>query len=122
MHDSPTHFLNADLEFHGRRKGTALAAALGKSCVVLQITETLVSVELLSQPRDLDAAIAGFCEVLESWPKAARTAWFACDRRVLNIGIQGGARPHAAEFSASLGSITSLASMKSDLTLTVYSP
>lgn len=114
-------FLNVDLEVSGAKDHPALIQAFGSAVFVVCNVEGLLSLEVSDGPdAELLTKLEKFVVLLSGMSDDVRTIWDAANRRVLNIGIQSGLRPHASEWHVPAILLSELAALSVDLVITVY--
>jgi hypothetical protein len=114
-----TSFLNVDLDVYGQ-EANKLVSILAPFAFNLSNTHEFSTFELNAKFNTIDETIGKFVDVINSLSPPDRAIWNRCERRVLNIGIQGGDEPHAAQFSVSELTVYRLADIKAEITITVY--
>jgi hypothetical protein len=117
-----TSFLTVDLDLGAQCDLEELLRHLETAVLVLYRTEKFLSLELNEPYLSLDETLVKWVEVIERLPSEAKKIWDRCEFRRMNIGIQGGVEPHEAHFTISSKTISSLASVQSEIMLTVYAP
>jgi hypothetical protein len=117
-----TEFLNIDLDIRVRSGLDELLKPIARRILVLHKTEQKASIELAGSTASLEATILKFVNLIASLPPQARDIWDRCKYRRMNIGIQAGDEPRAAEFALSRKAVSALASIQSEVVVTVYAP
>lgn len=117
-----TKFLNVDVELRVQSGIEILIEHLEPLMFVLHQTTQDVCLELNKEGASLEDTIINLIEVIQSLGPQAKTIWDQCDYRVFNIGVQGGHEPHEAYFTISNKAISLLASVRAEITFTVYAP
>jgi hypothetical protein len=120
--ESMTQFLNVDLDIRARASLEDLLRSMSPPVIVLHQAEEFAVVELSESYSSLDETIVKLAELIKSLPVQARHIWDQCEARVLNIGIQAGNEPHAAEFAISSKTVLMLAEVKFEMIITTYAP
>lgn len=115
-----TRFLNVDLDIQCMSGLENLLNFLNPHVFVLGKDEKSASVELNTQYRSLDETLQGFVELIKSLPQQSANIWNHCEKRVFNIGIQGGIEPREAFFFLSHKTISLLTSIQAEVQITVY--
>jgi hypothetical protein len=131
--DEPTHFITVDLEVYSRRRLAVLAAALGR--------HLSVHYEGREEPgyyaatfggrgfqwvrgRDKcltpDEEIRGLVRLVKRLPPAARELWAGAQRRLFDIGIQGGHEPYAYPLTLATRTLEQVAGVGGTIAVTVY--
>src|SRR5437764_1413692 len=67
-----------------------------------------------------DAAIQAFASLIYELPPGAKHLWDEANLRVFDIGIQGGVRPRAFQFSLRPETLAAVSRLKANVALTVY--
>jgi hypothetical protein len=119
---STTEFLNVDLDIRARSRLHDLLMPIARRILVLHQTEREASIELSANATSLEPTILRFVRLIKSLPPEARNIWDRCQYRRMNIGIQAGTEPYAAEFALSHKALTALASIHAEIVVTVYAP
>jgi hypothetical protein len=117
-----TRFLNVDLDIQCMSGLENLLNFLNSHVYVLFNDEKNASVELNIEYRSLDETLQGFVELIKSLPQQSANIWNHCEKRVFNIGIQGGIKPHEAFFFLSHKTLSVLTSIQAEVQITVYAP
>ena len=119
-----TQFLNVDLEMIADVDLAPFLAQVASQVVVLRDSidgpTRTVWLELDAEPEDMDDAVRRYVALIEALPAAIRELWDACSDRCLNVGIQAGQLPHAAEYRMSPASVAGVARIRAGLEVTVY--
>jgi hypothetical protein len=123
--EADVRFLNVDLLLVGRFDRKPLLAALGKKVFVLHEDAVLddqkcLVLELNEESLDLSATVARLIQWAEKLPRGARRSWAGASRRVFDIGIQGGRKPHDTRWTIPEKQVAALARLGVDVALTVY--
>jgi hypothetical protein len=121
-----THFLNVDLDICSSRDLQALVTALGQKVMVLYVGRIRrthrAHLELAKSTKTADAAIRGFCALIEALPKVERHLWNAARVRDFNIGVQAGAQPLFCEFILAAETLKAAYELGARIVFTVYAP
>lgn len=83
----------------------------GEKCLVLELTGNCV---------DLRKTLAQCVALVNGLPPAARRTWSGAPRRVFDIGLQAGMKPHETHWTIPLDLIAALAKVGGEVGLTVY--
>ena len=123
--EANVHFLNIDLLLIGRFDRGPLLAALADDLFVLHDDakledEDCLILELQEPGLDLARTLARLVEWARGLPPSASRSWAAASRRIFDIGIQAGMKPHDSHWSISPEQIDALAKLRAALVLTVY--
>ena len=119
---SPTEFLNVDLDLRGDGL-EELLRYLGSSVLVMHQTAHELALELSNRVDEpLDETLAKWIELLQSLPEPGRAIWNRCNLRSMNIGIQSAEKPYSALFTISSSRVSQLASLQAEIVVTVYAP
>lgn len=123
--EADARFLNIDLLLVGRFDREPLMAALERGVFVLHDDATFeeedcLILEVLEPGLDLARTITRLVNWAQGFPPAARRSWAAASRRVFDIGIQSGLKPHDSHWAISPEHIKALAKLRSEVALTVY--
>ncbi|GAO01229.1 hypothetical protein [Anaeromyxobacter sp. PSR-1] len=118
-------FLNIDLLLVGRFHRKPLLAALGDEVFVLHEDaqfegEECLILEVLEPELDLANTLMRLLKWARGLPPAARRAWAAASRRVFDIGIAAGLRPHESHWEIRAEEVAALAALNAEVVLTVY--
>lgn len=118
-------FLNIDLLLVGAFDRKPLLAALGDGVFVLHDDgqfegEECLVLEVLTPGLDLANTLAQLLNWAQRLPPAARRSWAAASRRVFDIGIAAGLRPHESHWGIRHGQVAALAALGGEVVLTVY--
>jgi hypothetical protein len=101
-----------------------LIAAFGKKVIVLHagLIKRIhhARLELAGQVTTPDAAIRRLNTLAESLPVGPRKIWNSALERTLDIGIQAGQLPYAAEFRLAEETIKAIAAVNVRIVVTVY--
>jgi len=123
---SATYFLNVDLDICSKADIGTLVTALGRKVIVLHAGRIrqahCVHLELAKTAKTADAAIRGFCDLIEALPKPERDLWNAAKARDFNIGVQAGTEPHSTEFALAVETLKSASELGARIVFTVYAP
>ncbi len=121
-----THFLNVDLDIYAKSHLQPLVAALEKKVLVLYIGRVKrtyeAHLELSKITKTADAAIRGFCALIEALPLAERRLWNAAKARDFNVGVQAGIEPHSREFAIAAETLQAAHRLGARIIFTVYAP
>jgi hypothetical protein len=71
-------------------------------------------------PKDAETAIQGFVALLTHLAPDAKRLWDGATKRDFNIGIQGGATPHAFETALLPQTLAAVAGLGARVVITVY--
>jgi hypothetical protein len=115
-----TKFLNVDLDIQCMSGLEFLLNFLNPHVCVIGKDEKNASIELNTPYRSLDETLQRFAELIKSPPQHGANIWNQCEKRVFNIGIQGGMEPHEAYFFLSHKTISLLTSIQAEVQITVY--
>ncbi len=118
-------FLNIDLLLVGAFDRKPLLAALGDGVFVLHDDvpfdgEDCLVLEVLKPGLDLANTLAQLLTWAQRLPPAARRSWAAASRRVFDIGIAAGLRPHETHWAIRHEQVAALAALGGEVILTVY--
>jgi len=118
-----TAFLNVDLEIRLRRGLDELLKHLGKRMFVLHQEEQWARLELNGSGKlPFDKTLQTIAKTIHLLPPEAKLLWDNCSLRRLDIGIQAGAQPRAAQFNISQKIAAQLLSIQVEIGLTIYAP
>ncbi|NEV01425.1 hypothetical protein [Bradyrhizobium uaiense] len=118
-----TDFLNVDIDLRGEVDDVAgFLRVVEPSIVVLGHNGTGASIELAGQFASLDATMLEIIGLIEALPPEGEKIWGRLKSRKANIGIQAGAKPHAAEFTIPAKTLEALAALGFEVVFTVYTP
>jgi hypothetical protein len=126
MADQPdVKFLNIDLLLVGSFDRKPLLAALGDGVFVLHDDaqfegEACLVPEVLEPRLDLAGTFARLLKWAQGLPPKARRSWAAASRRVFDIGIAAGLRPHESHWAIRHDQVEALAALGGEVILTVY--
>jgi hypothetical protein len=123
--EANVHFLNIDLLLIGRFDRRPLLAALrddvfvlhddakfeGEDCLILEVQEPSL---------DLARTLARLVKWARGLAPAALRSWAAASRRIFDIGMQAGMKPHESHWRISPEQIEALAKLRAEVVLTVY--
>jgi hypothetical protein len=120
-----TRLLNVDLELVAAVDLGPLLSHVADATINLRDSGTdgrrTVWLELADDhPRDADAAVRAFVDLVGAFPPAVRELWNQCEDRCLNIGIQAEVGPHATAFRIESVTAAALAAVSARLEFTVY--
>ena len=115
-----TRFLNIDLDLHTQSSLDQLLSVLEPSIFVLNKTPRGVTIELNKFYTSPEKTAVKLIGIIQDLPPQARAIWNQCKRRIINIGIQGGKEPYQTQFTLSEKTVALLASIKCEITFTVY--
>jgi hypothetical protein len=123
--EADVRFLNIDLLLVGRFDRKPLLAAMGDDVFVLHDgakveNEKCLMVEVLAPGLDLAGTLARLMKWVQELPTPARRSWAAASRRVFDIGIQAGLKPHDTHWAISQEQVAALAKLGAGVTVTVY--
>ena len=120
--DETTTFINVDIRLESTRDPSDLVDALGKS-VYAQLFKIgrrhHAVIGLLPTPKSPTLAVLRFCRLLKRLPPRHRAIWRAAGVKEFDIGIQGGAKPQAAEWMISEKAIAGAAGVGARIRVTV---
>ncbi len=121
--NAATHFLNVDLDVLGAFERGPLLAALGDRVLVLR--DDPMRGLLVLELNDRAAAtlvdkVTELVALVGALSGDALQGWKAADQRIANLGIQAGAKPHAAEWTLPAQLLADLARLEMELRITVY--
>jgi hypothetical protein len=112
MSAASTDFLNVDIDLRGDIDDVAgFLKMVGPSVVVLNHIDTDASIELAEPYTSLDTTMSEIISLIEALPPDAKKVWSRLKVRRANIGIQTGAKPHAAEFAISAKTLEATAAL-----------
>ena len=122
-----TTFLNVDLEVKSRKDLRPLVEALGREVLPLQEGRLgrryWIRLELARRaPKSPVDAIRRFCHLVSKLPAEVRELWDGASVRELDIGIQAGEEPAAAEWVLDPDALKEAANLGAQIRITVYSP
>jgi hypothetical protein len=118
-----TAFLNVDVDVLSATPLERLVAALGRSVSVHYVGREgrrYGAHFALYGPRTADSAIRRLVRKIEKLPRPARKLWDTARRRVFNIGLQSGVRPHSQEFEVTGDAVEAVSRVGGSITITVY--
>lgn len=123
--EADVHFLNIDLLLVGRFDRGPLLAALRDDVFVLHDDakfedEDCLILEVQEPGLDLSSTLARLVKWARGLPPSASRSWAAASRRIFDIGIQAGTKPHESHWSISPEQIDALAKLRAEIVLTVY--
>jgi hypothetical protein len=118
-------FLNIDLLLVGAFDRKPLLAALGDGVFVLHDDaqfegEECLVLEVLEPGLDLADTFARLLKWAQGLPPKARRSWAAASRRVFDIGIAAGLRPHESHWAIRHEQVEAVAALGGEVILTVY--
>jgi hypothetical protein len=122
-----TTFLNVDLDVKSRNDLRPLVEALGREVLPLQEGRLgrryWIRIELARRaPKSPVDAIRRFCHLLSKLPPGPKALWDGASVRELDIGIQAGEEPVAAEWVLDTDAFKEAANLGAQIRITVYSP
>lgn len=118
-----TTFLNVDLQIRVKSGMKKLLEGFGSSVEIMNNNpeDEYACIEIAHiQPRSIDEAIMLYFKIIKKLPRSARTIWESAESRCMSIGIQGGKAPHQSVFELSEKTISTLSSMRTTASITVY--
>ena len=116
-----TTFLNVDIDIYSKKNINALLKALRNAIVIQnQDSEGFTSISAKQHTKTINSAILNYYRIIEGLPKKEKDIWYSCNKRILNIGIQGGAQPHEKPFTLSKKSIEYAQKLGAEIIFTVY--
>src|SRR5687768_1809395 len=78
----------------------SMLRSFGDDVLAICNTEHLLSLELSDSPDStLTTKLSEFVALVRALPEDARGVWDSATRRVFNIGIQSGLKPHCTEWT-----------------------
>ena len=119
-------FLNVDLDVEAPYDLASFVEALGEKVFDLNTGpleegfQTHLELSGEAQPRDAEAAIRGFIELLTQLAPDTKRLWDGATKRDFNIGIQGGTKPHAFVFALLPQTLAAVAHLGARVVMTVY--
>jgi hypothetical protein len=123
QHDVEFH--NIDLLLVGRFDRKPLLAALRDDVFVLHEdarfdNKKCLILEALAPGLDLTRTLTRLLKWVQGLPLPARRSWTAASRRVFDIGIQSGLKPHDSHWTIRRDQVAALAKVGAEVVLTVY--
>lgn len=123
MNAAVTDFLNVDIDLCGEIDDVAsFLRMVAPSIVVLRHIDTDASIELAGPNVPLDTTLMEIIGLIEALPPEGKMVWSRLKYRKANIGIQAGAKPHAAEFAIPAKTLEAMAALGFEVVITVYAP
>jgi hypothetical protein len=121
--DTKTHFLNVDLELRAAHELTELVQAFEPGAMALNCMAIeggyMANLELATEPRDAEAAIRSFVDLIDKLPRRARVLWNETSRREFSIGVQAGSTPPSFELALTPAVLKLAADVGARITLVV---
>jgi ABC-type transporter Mla MlaB component len=112
--------LNVNLELFGDFDRDLLLRAWGEAVVVVS-DDDILALELNDTPDAiLTTKLSAFVALVRALPKDARQAWDAAAKRVFNIGIQSGLKPHCTYWTIPTDILASVVEIRAEAMLTIY--
>jgi hypothetical protein len=123
--ESPTQFLNIDVDIWSKSKLEPLMAALGKNVLVHYVGaerhEQSAHFSLASaHGKDPDTILHRLVALIERLPPPARQLWNRARTRDFNIGIQAGVTPFSHELALEAGTLERAAAVGGRVVITTY--
>lgn len=126
--EEATGFLNVDLDIVAARDLLPLVHALAPNVFDLYTgrvggryeTHLELAARGPRQPKNAQATIDRFVNLLAGLPPRARRMWNNAIRRDFNIGIQGGTSPRAFELALEPATLKAVARLRARIVVTVY--
>jgi hypothetical protein len=115
-----TKFLNVDIQVHANFALDYLIDELEIDMFVLNKEHQFVTLELIQCPTSIEGAVLAFYEVYKNLSAKALEIWNRCEKRVFDVGIQGGFTPYEKQFNLSSEIISVVSKMKGEVTVTIY--
>src|SRR5580692_8596687 len=120
------HFINVDLDIYSKSNLQPLLAVLGKKVCVLYAGRDKrtwsAHLELTRIAMSADAAIRGFCALVQALPRAERDLWNTAKVRDFNIGVQAAMRPFSYETALAAETVKAASELNARIVFTVYAP
>jgi hypothetical protein len=123
--EKTVRFLNVDLLVSGKFDRGPLMRAMGKAVFALHERalvdglETLI-IEVNSPNLDLAATLGRLIGWVKALPAPAKRAWSAASRRIFDVGLQAGSRPHDTSWTIFPDLISAVAKLQGEIRITVY--
>jgi hypothetical protein len=121
--EEATAFLNVDLDIFSSSPLEPLVAAFGNKLETHYVGRegSRYSAHLeRGFPKNADAGIKALAALVRRLPVPARRLWRNAQIKHFNIGIQGGIKPHFAEFPLSPATLSSVVKLGAHIVITVY--
>jgi len=119
-------FLNVDLDLVSRSDLQPLITALEPGAFALHVGREKrtysAHLELSKFPKDPDAAIRGFAELIQNLSRAERKLWNTAKVRDFNIGVQSAMQPRTFEIKLTPDTLGIASVLKARIVFTVYAP
>jgi hypothetical protein len=118
-----THYANVDLVLKADEDLSSLVAEFGQKVVVLNAAapnarnEAILEIDHQGGP---DAAINGFCDLIEKFSPDARTLWKSCSERTFDIGFNTGLEPWPYRATVDARTLERAAAAGVNLIISVY--
>ena len=117
-------FLNVDVDVRSRSPLEALVARLGPSVLINHVGAEGRGRHgahfSLYHPKSADHAIRRLAKLIGQLPTSARRLWNGAQKRVFNIGFDGGLYPRQLEAAISTSAIQAVARLGASITVTIY--
>lgn len=121
--DCLVHFANVDLDIDAGEGIHTLLEHFSDWCVLVGPEDTgtpFVRYELFSQCADAEEAILQFCETIALMPPHVEACWYACSRRIIDIGYHSGNEGNPLTNELSLTTLSKLSKYFTGLVITIY--
>lgn len=123
--EADVRFLNIDLLLVGRFDRDPLLGALGHEMLVVHDdaefeNEKCLVLEVLTPGLDLPHTLMRLLKWAQGLSGPACRSWATASRRIFDIGIQGGVKPHDSHWSIRQEDVAALAKLGAEVMLTVY--
>lgn len=123
--EKTVRFLNVDLLVSGEFDRGPLVQAMGERVFALDERALVDGLEtLIIEVNSRNLGLAATLDRLIGWVKAlpapAKRTWSAADRRIFDIGLQAGSRPHDTSWTISPDLISAVAKLHGEIRITVY--
>jgi hypothetical protein len=122
----PTSFINVDLEISSESDLSELVNHLAKDLCLLHHSQAegkhhaSFEVRPSTSTDNPNEFIAVFHTVISSLPSPLRPIWDNCQRRLFDIGIQGGWKPNIYTIPLTANCISQLAELQTECLVTIY--
>ena len=122
--EDETHFANVDIRVDSNRDLSVLVSALGKTVIVNYLDRLghRAVFSLWPHPKTPSTAVTRFSRLLSQLPPRVRGLWRTATVKELDIGIQAGTSPLAAEWTLSKAAVEEAARIGARIRLTIYAP
>ncbi len=124
MTDTPTHFLNVDLELRGEDDLSDLVRAFEPDAYALHCTRDgqgyFANLELSSHPANAEVGIRSFVDLVHKLSPEARAAWNQVLTRDFSIGVAAGSDARSFEVGVTPAVLRIAADVGSGIVFVVY--